>query len=340
MPRRTRRRRKNPRTLQVFLLIVLILLTVCVVVKAFFLKAPAQKAPVLPAQPAAADTDTPQSQEEQDAQAAQEAALRSHLERKGGFYTILLSGVDDDNGGSDTNILVAVDTVNGYIYGVSIPRDSKAFIDGKVHKINYAYNKGGMELLADIVSEQLGIPVDYTVCVNLQGFTSLVDAIGGVDFDVPLNMDYDDPIQGLSIHFQKGMQHLSGADALRVVRFRHNNDGTGYGSEDLGRMQTQQKFLKAVAKKMLSAGNILTKIDDYARIFQQYVDTDLSVGNLAWLGTEALKMGLDSIDFSTLPNEWKSPYIYLDPDETLTLVNTYLNPYVEDRTAEDLNLPS
>ena len=337
MPRRTRRRRKNPRTLQVFLLIVLILLTVCVVVKAFFLKAPAQKAPVLPAQPAAADTDTP---EEQDAQAAQEAALRSHLERKGGFYTILLSGVDDDNGGSDTNILVAVDTVNGYIYGVSIPRDSKAFIDGKVHKINYAYNKGGMELLADIVSEQLGIPVDYTVCVNLQGFTSLVDAIGGVDFDVPLNMDYDDPIQGLSIHFQKGMQHLSGADALRVVRFRHNNDGTGYGSEDLGRMQTQQKFLKAVAKKMLSAGNILTKIDDYARIFQQYVDTDLSVGNLAWLGTEALKMGLDSIDFSTLPNEWKSPYIYLNPDETLTLVNTYLNPYVEDRTAEDLNLPS
>ena len=340
MPRTTRRRRKNPRTLQVFLLIVLILLTVCVVVKAFFLKAPAQKAPVLPAQPAAADTDTPQSQEEQDAQAAQEAALRSHLERKGGFYTILLSGVDDDNGGSDTNILVAVDTVNGYIYGVSIPRDSKAFIDGKVHKINYAYNKGGMELLADIVSEQLGIPVDYTVCVNLQGFTSLVDAIGGVDFDVPLNMDYDDPIQGLSIHFQKGMQHLSGADALRVVRFRHNNDGTGYGSEDLGRMQTQQKFLKAVAKKMLSAGNILTKIDDYARIFQQYVDTDLSVGNLAWLGTEALKMGLDSIDFSTLPNEWKSPYIYLNPDETLTLVNTYLNPYVEDRTAEDLNLPS
>lgn len=339
MPRRTRRRRKNPRTLQVFLLIVLILLTVCVAVKAFFLKAPAQKAPVLPAQPAAADTDTPQSQEEQDAQAAQEAALRSHLERKGGFYTILLSGVDDGNGGSDTNILVAVDTVNGYIYGVSIPRDSKAFIDGKAHKINYAYNKGGMELLADIVSEQLGIPVDYTVCVNLQGFTSLVDAIGGVDFDVPLNMDYDDPIQGLSIHFQKGMQHLSGADALRVVRFRHNNDGTGYGSEDLGRMQTQQKFLKAVAKKMLSAGNILTKIDDYARIFQQYVDTDLSVGNLAWLGTEALKMGLDSIDFSTLPNEWKSPYIYLNPDETLTLVNTYLNPYVEDRTAEDLNLP-
>lgn len=336
MSRRVRRRqRKQPHTLQVFLIIVLVLLTVCVLVKAFFLKAPEQKAAELPAQSAASDTDSQQSPEEQ---AAQEA-LRSHLERKGGFYTILLSGLDDDNGGSDTNILMAVDTVNGYVYGASIPRDSKAIIGGKAHKINYAYNKDGTALLASTVSEQLGIPVDYTVCVNLQGFTALVDAIGGVDFEVPINMDYDDPIQGLSIHFKKGMQHLSGADALRVVRFRHNNDGTGYGSEDLGRMQTQQKFLKAVAKKMLSFENLISNPRKYAEIFGQYVDTDLSVTDLAWFGMQVLGMGVDKIDFSTLPNEWKYPYIYLDPDETLALVNTYLNPYVEDRTAEDLNLP-
>ena len=337
MPRRVRRRRqrKQPHTLHVFLTIVLVLLTVCVLVKAFFLKAPEQKAAELPAQSAASDTDSQQSPEEQ---AAQEA-LRSHLERKGGFYTILLSGLDDDNGGSDTNILMAVDTVNGYVYGASIPRDSKAIIGGKAHKINYAYNKGGTKLLADTISEQLGIPVDYTVSVDLKGFTALVDAIGGVDFEVPINMDYDDPIQGLSIHFKKGMQHLSGADALRVVRFRHNNDGTGYGSEDLGRMQTQQKFLKAVAKKMLSFENLISNPRKYAEIFGQYVDTDLSVTDLAWFGMQVLGMGVDKIDFSTLPNEWKSPYIYLDPDETLALVNTYLNPYVEDRTAEDLNLP-
>ena len=253
-----RRQRQQPRTLQVFLIIVLVLLTVCVLVKAFFLKAPEQKAAELPAKPASSDTDSQQSPEEQ---AAQEA-LRSHLERKGGFYTILLSGLDDDNGGSDTNILVAVDTVNGYVYGVSIPRDSKAVWDGKSHKINAAFGKGGMTKLAEVVSDQLGIPVDHTVSVDLTGFEALVDAIGGVNFDVPINMDYDDPIQNLSIHFKKGVQYLNGADAMRVVRFRHNNDGTGYGSEDLGRMQTQQKFLKAVAKKMLTASNILTKIDD------------------------------------------------------------------------------
>lgn len=326
-----RRQRQQPRTLQVFLIIVLVLLTVCVLVKAFFLKAPEQKAAELPAQPASSDTDSQQSPEEQ---AAQEA-LRSHLERKGGFYTILLSGLDDDNGGSDTNILVAVDTVNGYVYGVSIPRDSKAIIGGKAHKINYAYNKGGTELLADTVSEQLGIPVDYTVSVNLKGFTALVDAIGGVDFDVPVNMDYEDPYQDLYIHISKGMHHLSGSEALKVVRFRK-----GYATQDIGRMETQQKFLKAVAKQTLTVSN-LGKIDEFVKIFQKYVKTDLTLGNLAWLGKEAISIGADNIEFSTLPSVWNDhdKFIYLNKDDVLTLVNEHLNPYVEDRTADDLNIP-
>lgn len=143
--------RRQSHGLHIFLTVILVILTACVVVKAFFLKAPEQKAAELPASQPAEEENSPSDEE----QAAQEA-LRSHLERKGGFYTILVSGVDDGNGGSDTNILVAVDTVNGYVYGVSIPRDSKAIIDGKAHKINYAYNKGGISLLADTVSEQLG----------------------------------------------------------------------------------------------------------------------------------------------------------------------------------------
>ena len=97
-----RRQRQQPRTLQVFLIIVLILLTACVAVKAFFLKAPEQKVDELPSQPSS--TGDPQLSEEE--QAAQEA-LRSHLERKGGFYTILVSGSDDGNGNSDTNIPVS-----------------------------------------------------------------------------------------------------------------------------------------------------------------------------------------------------------------------------------------
>ena len=70
------------------------------------------------------------------------------------------------------------------------------------------------------------------------------------------------------------------------------------------------------------------------------METDLTVGNLAWLGAKLIGMGADKIDFCTLPGEWKSPYIYLDPQETLTLVNQFLNPYVEDRLPEDLNIPA
>lgn len=268
--------------------------------------------------------------EEEDPQAQ---ALRSHRERKPNFYTILVSGLDNHNGGSDTNILVAVDAENNKIHGVSIPRDTKAVINGKNHKINFAYNSGGIDLLAQTLTDQLGIPVDYTVCVDLQGFVALVDAIDGVPFDVPIDMNYEDPYQDLYIHISKGYQTLSGAEALKVVRFRE-----GYASQDIGRMETQQKFLKAVAKKMLTVEN-LDKVDDFVKIFNTYVETDLTLGNLGWLGKEAISIGADAITFSTLPGEWHSPYIYLDPEATLTLVNESLNPYVEDRVMEDLNIP-
>ncbi|MEG1593891.1 MAG: LCP family protein, partial [Oscillibacter sp.] len=140
-------------------------------------------------------------------------------------------------------------------------------------------------------------------------------------------------------HFTKGPQHLNGQQALEVVRFRENNDGTGYGTQDLGRMATQQSFLKAVAKQTLTLANV-DKVGEFAKIFQKYVETDLTLGNMAWLGGEAIQMGVDSITFSTLPGEWKSPYIYLDREAVLTLVNESLNPFVEARVAGDLQIPT
>ena len=325
----SRARRKPFRAGPILLILVILAAVLFIGFRALF-RAPEQKteAPELTAEELAA----------LEAAEAEAEALRSHRERKENFYTILVSGVDDGNGGSDTNILVAVDAAGGSIYGVSIPRDTHTYFNDKDRKINSAYSIGGMELLSDVTADLLGIPVDYTVKVDLQGFEALVNALGGVYFDVPLDMSYDDPYQDLSIHVAKGYQRLNGADALGVVRFRHNNDGTGYGSEDLGRMQTQQNFLKAVAKQTLTVAN-LDKVDDFVKLFQRYVETDLTLGNLAWLAKEAINMGVDNINFSTLPGEWKSPYIHLDPEATLTLVNQHLNPYVEDRTAEDLNLP-
>lgn len=331
MASRLRRRKRGP-SWGLTLLLLFILIGLCCAVFRVYFRAPEQK--TAGDDPVMVQKVSGPSASSEDLSDEEAEALRSHYERKPYFYTILVSGVDDGNGGSDTNILVAVDTVNDYVYGVSIPRDTKAFIKGKNHKINYAYNAGGMELLADTVSDQLGIPVDYTVLVNLKAFQALVDTIGGVDFYIPIDMDYEDPYQDLSIHFSKGTRHLNGEEALKVVRFRE-----GYASQDIGRMQTQQDFLKAVAKKMLTPAS-LTKLDDFCKIFIQYVKTDLTVGNLAWLGGEVIGMGSEKIEFATLPGDWKSPYIYLNQAEVLTMVNEHLNPYVEDRTPEDLNIPT
>ncbi len=326
---RTSPRRKGKRGLRILLILFLILASLYTGIRCFWLRPPEQKPEALPEEIQEVSDDG----EDPEADAAAEA-LRSHMERKEHFYTIMVSGSDDGNGNSDTNILLAVDADGGSIYGVSIARDTKAVWGGRTHKINAAFGAGGMEKLAEVVSDQLGIPVDYTVSVDIQGFVALVDAIGGVDFDVPVDMHYEDPYQDLYIHISKGMQHLTGAEALKVVRFRE-----GYATQDIGRMETQQAFLKAVAKQVLQPGNV-AKLDDFARIFQEYVETDLTLGNLAWLGTQAISMGAENIAFSTLPGEWKDPFIYLDADEVLTLVNEHLNPYVEDRTAEDLNIPT
>ena len=275
-------------------------------------------------------------------ESTQEPEDPNALIRKEGVYNFLLLGKDVDSSNTDTLIVVSYDTVNQKIGMVSIPRDTAVTREwSSMPKINAAFHskKAGPEVLKQEIKTTFGIPIDYYVHVDLQGFIALVDELGGEDIEVPLDMNYDDPYQGLSIHFSKGTRHLNGAEALKVVRFRHNNDGTGYGSEDIGRMQTQQAFLKAVAKQTLTLSN-LDKLSDFVKIFQNYVETDLTINNLAWLGKEAIEIGAENIDFSTLPNDWKSPYIYLDPEETLVLVNQYLNPYVEDRVMEDLHLLS
>ena len=257
-------------------------------------------------------------------------------------YNILVSGLDDDNGGSDTNILVRFDVPNNRIDLVSLPRDTLLHNDYRNNKLNFAYAKGGTELLMEQIENLLGIPVDFYVTVNLKGFIALVDQIDGVDFDIPINMDYDDPYQDLHIHFTKGPRHLNGQEAMEVVRFRHNNDGTGYGTEDIGRIGTQQAFLKAVAKQLLQIGNV-KNIPALVDIFYTYVKTDLTTGNLVWLGNEALNIGTENIHFATLPGDGSGYYnkqsVYvLDAQATCDLVNEALNPYNEALTLEDMDI--
>lgn len=263
------------------------------------------------------------------------AAGRSRRPR---CYTILLSGIDDSGGGSDTNLLTRFDAEAGRIDVVSLPRDTLLHHDWYSNRLNFAYASGGTEKLRGEVENLLGVPVDFSVTVNLGGFVSLIDRLGGVDFEIPMDMDYDDPAQGLHIHFAKGLRHLSGQEAMEVVRWRRNNDGTGYPDADIGRIRTQQAFLRAAGESLR-----VQNIPALARSALSCVSTDLTAGNLVWLAGEALKIGSDGIRFHTLPGDGAGVYhhesVYvLDPDATLTLVNEALNPYDQPITAGELDI--
>jgi len=262
--------------------------------------------------------------------------------RRKQFYTILIGGLDNENGGSDTNLLVALDAANGRINVLSLPRDTLLNVSWSVKKLNNAYHHGGFSRTMEEVSNLLGIPVDFYITVDLNAFVELVDTIGGVKFDVPLDMNYDDPYQDLHIHISKGLQLLGGEDALKVVRWRQNNDGSGYATADIGRIGTQQAFLSAMARQTLQLSN-WDNIPEMAKIFRRNVDTDLELANLIWIGEQALSMGSSAISFYTLPGDGAGfykgiSYYAVDPAATVDLINASFNPYTHSLTVEDMDI--
>jgi anionic cell wall polymer biosynthesis LytR-Cps2A-Psr (LCP) family protein len=196
----------------------------------------------------------------------------------------------------------------------------------------------------DEVSNLVGFPVDYYITVDMKAFKALVDEVGGIDFNVPIDMDYDDPTQDLSIHYTAGMKHLNGQQALEVARFRKNNDGTGYPDSDISRIATQQKILTTMAKKVLSWSSI-TKINRFIDIFAKYVDTDLSVSNLGWFASQALKLDTSGdVSYGTLPGDGSVTYkgvswcYELYPEKSLEILNELVNPYKTDLTMDMVDI--
>ena len=210
--------------------------------------------------------------------------------RKEDYYTFLLLGKDTSSGSTDTIILVSYDVANGIVNCMSIPRDTMVNVPWDIKRINSVYSAkessgGKIEGLKTQVSKLTGITPDFYVIIEWEAVGRLVDALGGVYFDVPYDMNYDDPYQDLHIHQSKGYRLLDGDDAMQVVRWRKNSNGTNYG--DTVRMEVQQAFLKAVAQQCLQLGN-WTKISEFAKIFAENVETDLPLNNLLWFAQKAM----------------------------------------------------
>ena len=271
------------------------------------------------------------------------------LNRREGVYTVLLAATDKDGTRTDTMMVACYDTVKQTVGIVSVPRDT--LIARENEHPHLVYGKGGVEQRVKDISDMLGIPIDGYVKVNIKGFITLVDYLGGIDFYVPCDMDYDDPIQDLHIHYKEGQRKLSGQQAMEVARFRKNNtdeNGKVTGYNDTGRTETQQKLLIALAKKVLS-WNSLTKVNGFVEIFNKNVSTDLTLDNMLYFAGQA--MGLDpsaAVETATLEgngfgqyrNKIKTyKYCYeLDPEKTVETVNRLINPYDRELTLEDMNI--
>lgn len=259
------------------------------------------------------------------------------------------------SGSTDTMILVSYDTKNKEIHAISLLRDTMINTSASSKRLNSVYtrNRGdkslpeeqrvenGMTALKKEVSKLTGIYPDFYVMVQWEAVGELVDAIGGVYFEVPFDMDYDDPAQDLHIHQKAGYRLLDGEDAMEVIRFRKNNDFS-ISLGDSGRTEIQRDFLVAVLEECLQP-DVLLKLPTLANIFLENVDTDLSVGNI--LAFAELAIGMDpETDVTIVSMPWTGVWyngasmVVPIEDELLEILNDGINPYVDDIQSSDLQL--
>ena len=257
-------------------------------------------------------------------------------EQKSGVYTVLIAGADKGEFRTDVLMLASVNLNTQKIHVLSIPRDTMVNgpQKGPSKKINAAYGrKLGIEATLEEVQKLTGIEVNRYAVTSFDGFIRIVDAIGGIDYNVPIDMYHADG--KYTINLKKGQKTLTGEEALQVVRFRDRY------LADLGRIGRTQDFLSAVAKQLLAERNVLN-LAEVAKVLLEETETDLTMGELTWLASRTLGLDSENITFMTLPGQSRTvsgiSFYIPDAEGIVSAVNEFFNPYKTDLTAEDFNI--
>lgn len=237
-------------------------------------------------------------------------------------YNILLCGVDEHHENADTIIIASFNAEDKSIKLLSIPRDTMSNESRSIQKINASYSVehiGNIEQTIKEVEMLTAIPIDRYAITTFDGFKEAIDALGGVEMDVPQDLHYSDPYQNLEIDIKKGMQTLDGAHALQFVRYR-----SGYAEGDLGRIKAQQIFFKALSKTLLDSGNV-TKIPALSRVISNKMETNLTIPEMLWFAKEARGVSADNVKMFMLPGvaQYVDEISYYIPSESgiLELIN-------------------
>ena len=275
------------------------------------------------------------------------------LKSNSGRTNLLLLGIGgaghEGSSLTDSMLLVSFDLSHNTAKIISIPRD--IWIPALKTKINAAYSNSneqsagsGLAKIKSVVADFLGVPVDYALTLDFQGFVKAIDAVGGVDVQVQNTFDdYEYPIAGMEdavpeslryehAHFDAGLTHMDGTTALKFARSRHalGDEGT-----DFARSARQQKIILAFRSKVLSLGTIFNS-DTLAKLkgsVTSSIDTDISPSEQASFVKLALSLGgqdnIESLgltdylqnpkDLQTYGNQW-----VLIPTPSLTALQTYV----------------
>ncbi len=221
---------------------------------------------------------------------------------------VLLMGVDVlENSGdgkgtrTDTIMVLSIDPVTKTGFILSLPRDTRVKLanGGDYDKVNHAHSYGGTELAISTIKDFLQIPIHHYVKLDYRALFKTVDDLGGIEVDVPIDMNYTDSRSEppLNVNLKKGVQVLNGEQAMGFVRFRK-----GYPNQDLGRIQAQQAFLDALIKKMTSPASIIN-IPNYIDTMSKYVETDMNIKTMLIVAKQALSVDTSRIEKKTVPGE-------------------------------------
>jgi LCP family protein required for cell wall assembly len=213
-----------------------------------------------------------------------------------GRVNVLVMGRDRAAGLTDVMILASLNTEDHTLHLVQIPRDTyAAYTKASYNKINGAYAKLGGTGLVGFLRENMGVPVDHYVCIDLEVLGEMVDRMGGVRMKVPAGMDYDDPAQNLHIHLKAGEQVLDGRMAQMFVRFR-----SGYAEADVGRMDAQKLFLSSLARDAKENLTLAQTVNLVTHCFGK-VKTDMGLGDCIRCAKALRQVDLSEMHMATLP---------------------------------------
>ncbi|WP_418433832.1 LCP family protein [Anaerotignum lactatifermentans] len=260
-------------------------------------------------------------------------------EAKDQLLNIALLGTDGDGFRTDVNIVASLNLTTKEVHLISVPRDTRvvmtddmiAYLEKNGRTIPQANGVYGQCKLTEVhayagegnrstftvamLEEILGIDIDYYVKVDLDAFKDIVDAVGGVEFDVQERLYYSDPAQGLYIDLYPGPQLLDGEKAEMLVRFRE-----GYAQKDLKRIEVQQEFLKAFISQVCSSDKIMSNLDSYIKIFMEKVESDMPVATALKYAGYIKEIDLAAITTDTIPGEGGA-YFDMDEEGTKELVD-------------------